>query len=446
MGIDLEDALFDARALKALWKPTVRRAVTGSWRPLVMQPAEAPFPPGLRRIGLYLHVPFCRNLCPYCPYNRVEYDERLYDAYEAAVHQEIDLRADQVRRAGAPAGRPMPRVTSLYVGGGTPTVRPAGLSRMVRHLREAFQCDGDACVELHPAAMDDECLDILKDCGVTMLSVGVESVRDGQLERIGRSHDAATAEDAVRRAVRAGFASVNADLMFALPGQTADDLAAEVEQVLALGVDQLSTYPIFGFPYTELGRELGIEGIKRPDGLLVRRMLAVIRERCEAAGMEQCAVWSFLRPGRKKFSSITRHHYLGFGPSAASMTGDHFAVNTFCVEQYAATLPATLPVALALPMSRRLEMAYWLYWRLYEMAVPLHEFEEVFGKSLPDAFGALLKGPMTLGMMERCNGSYRVTPEGAYWIHRLQNEYSLNFINRLWGRCREEAWPREVRL
>ncbi|HUU21943.1 MAG TPA: radical SAM protein [Phycisphaerae bacterium] len=446
MWISVDDLLFGFRPARWVWKPLIKRAVTGGWATPPMRPADVTFPAQLKRLGLYLHVPFCHNLCPYCPYNRIKYDEALFGRYEAAVHQEIDLVARRMDEAFRGRDEPRPRIVSLYIGGGTPTVVPEGLARLVTHLQEAFGAAGDICVELHPAAMDDACLDVLKGVGVTMLSIGVESLSDRLLELIGRSHDAATAEDAVRRAVALGFDAVNVDLMFALPGQTLDELDHDLQRVLALGVDQISTYPIFGFPYTELGHELGIKSIRRPRGGLIRKMLDLIRRRACEQGFEQCAVWSFLRPRQKKFSSITRHHYLGFGPSAASMTGEAFYVNTFSVEEYAQALPDRLPVALVMPVDRRLEMAYWLYWRAYEMKIPGDAFRELFDGELDAAYGRLMRLLGRLGMVDRQNGSYLLTEQAAYWIHRLQNEYSLNYINRLWGRCREEAWPREVQL
>lgn len=446
MAVAVDDVLFGFRPARWVWKPVIRRAVTGAWTRPRMRPGEVVFPARLKRLGLYLHVPFCHNLCPYCPYNRVKFDEELYGRYEAAVHQEIDLVARRMAEAGQLSGAGPPGIVSLYIGGGTPTVVPDGLARIVEHIQGTFGPAGDVCVELHPAAMDDDCLAMLKSMGVTMLSIGVESLSDRLLERIGRSHDAAAAEDAVRRAVAMGFDAVNADLMFALPTQTLDDLDEDLRRLLALGVDQVSTYPIFGFPYTDLGHERGIHTISRPPGGLIRQMLALIRRRSREHGFHQCAVWSFLRPSRKKFSSITRHHYVGFGPSAASMTGGQFYVNTFSVEQYAAALSGHLPVALVMPVNRRLEMAYWLYWRAYEMKIPGRDFRELFDEDLDHAYGRLMKLLERMGMVVAENGDYRITEDAAYWIHRIQNEYSLNYINRLWGRCREEPWPQVVRL
>jgi oxygen-independent coproporphyrinogen-3 oxidase len=294
--------------------------------------------------------------------------------------------------------------------------------------------------------MDDACLDLLLEAGVTMLSVGVESLSDRLLRTIGRSHDAGTAEQAVSRAIARGFRSVNADLMFALPGQTLNELDADLARLLDLGIDQISTYPIFGFPYTDLGASLGLEKIARPRGDVIRSMLELIARRAGEFGLKRCAVWSFIKPARHKFSSITRHHYLGFGPSAASMLGGQFRVNTFSIEEYQSSLPVRPPVALVLPVDRRLEMAYWFYWRTYEMVYSDANFREEFGCDLETYFGNLLSTMRALGLVTRVGGAYRVREGAAYWVHRVQNEYSLNYINRLWGQCRNTAWPNEVRL
>ena len=119
---------------------------------------------------------------------------------------------------------------------------------------------------------------------------------------------------------------------------------------------------------------------------------------------------------------------------------------SFIVLGWEGALPDRLPVALVLPVNRRLEMAFWLYWRIYEMKIPFAGFRELFGRELQEVYGGLLGLWERMGLLDRLDGSYHVTESGAYWIHRIQNEYALNYINRLWGRCRSEAWPTEVTL
>jgi coproporphyrinogen III oxidase-like Fe-S oxidoreductase len=421
-----------------LWKPLLHRAVTGQVERMRLVPGDVPWPTSLKRPGLYLHVPFCRDLCPFCPYNRFKYEEERYRRYERAVREEIDLLAPSL--AGA-------RFCSLYVGGGTPTVDPGGLERILGHLAGAVGPIGETCVELHPGEMDDAVLERLRRAGVTMISIGAQSLADDLLRRLGRSHDGTTALDAIRRARRAGFASVNVDLMFSLPGQTEAAWEEDVRRVLDAGADQLSTYPLFGFSYSDQGAREGLTSVRRPPGGHVRRMLARTDALARQAGLARCAVWSWLRPGPKKFSSVSRHHYVGFGPSAASMIGSHFHVNTFDVDAYAAALPSRRPVALAMPLAPRQEMAYWLYWRAYELFAGAEDFADLFpGASLEGVFGPLFAPFRALGLMRRTAGGFEITDAGAYWIHRLQSEYSLAYIERLWGRCRREPWPAEVRL
>ncbi|MGQ9590189.1 MAG: radical SAM protein [Planctomycetota bacterium] len=127
---------------------------------------------------------------------------------------------------------------SFYVGGGTRTVEPELILRFLRHVAEDIGPARDVSIELHPACADDACLAMLEEAGVTMVSVGAQSLTDRMVQLIGRSHDAASAEDAIRRAVAARLDTVNVDLMFALPGQTLEDLDRDLARVLALGAGQ----------------------------------------------------------------------------------------------------------------------------------------------------------------------------------------------------------------
>ncbi len=425
--------------MKPLWKPLVHRLAAGRWRRFHMLPVEPQFPESLQQAGLYLHVPFCKNLCPYCPYNRQAFNKDLYDIYEQAVHQEIDLYTPYLQGM---------EFVSLYIGGGTPTINVDGLVRILEHLKSNLALKCDICIELHPSNMNQRCLEALQQVGVNMLSIGVESTSDSILKAIGRNHDRRIALNSTHRAMEAGFASVNVDLMFALPGQTLEDWANDLRTMIELGVDQISTYPLFSFPYSDLGQAQHIAEVARPESHTVRKLLKFTDSYAQEHGYERCAVWSWIKPDRKKFSSITRHHYIGFGPSAASMTGTDFYVNTFDVEAYASTLPERRPIALSMPIDQRLEMAYWLYWRTYELKIMEQDFQKLFGAdvSLGSVFWPLFRPFQLVGMTRRIEGGYEITPSGAYWIHRLQNEYSLSYINRLWGGCRQQAWPEEVTL
>ena len=418
-------------------KALVRRAVIRQAGGLRLQHGEPQLPGRLDRAGLYLHVPFCRRPCPYCAYNRWEYDAGLYATFEEAVKQEISQTA---RRTA------IGEITSLYVGGGTPTVNTGGLLRILDHLRASFGPANQTCIELHPDWMPPETLDRLRRWGVDMVSIGAQSFHDHHLARIGRSHSAARARQAIRDAVEAGFTTVNVDLMFVLPGQAVAEVEDDVATAIGCGATQISTNPLLRFPYARLGRQAGLTRVGRPNGRQTRRMLATIDRVARAHRLRRCAVWSWIRPQGRKFSAVARHHYLGFGPSAASMTGRDLFFNTFHVGAYAEAVRRGSAVSLSMPLSRRLEMAYWLYWRLYELTVGRAPFASMFDRDLGRYYGWLFVVPRLLRLMRRTREGYEVTDRGAYWIHRLQNAYSLDYITRIWSRCRQEPWPAEVRL
>lgn len=199
----------------------------------------------IHELGWYLHVPFCRQICPYCPYNKELFHPDMAQRYAAAVMREIDLYAAIV------GSRP---VTSFYIGGGTPTTMlNQGLGEVLDHVREVFNVRCDVHMESHPNDLSDENLDAIQSLGVTRLSTGVESLEDRYLRFLIRPYTAAVARQAIERTVKRNFQCVNADVMFALPGQTCQEVEQAAKALVGLGVDQVAAYPLFRFPYTLLG-------------------------------------------------------------------------------------------------------------------------------------------------------------------------------------------------
>lgn len=386
--------------------------------------------------GLYLHVPFCRTLCPFCPYNRVRYSTELYTQFETAVCRELDHYLPILK------GR---RITSFYIGGGTPTVDPEGLVRLIARTKSVFPGEYPIAVELSPAACDAHILSMLQNAGVSQVSVGVQSLSEIELRRIGRNHNAAAGLEALRECLKAGF-TVNADLMFALPNQNNESWRCTLDAVLQTGVHEISTYPMFSFSYTKQLPASDSKSRRAPEKVL-RRRLEIARQVAEREGFVRSTVWSWTKPRAAPFSSVTRHRYVGLGPGAASMTGSSFYINTFSVPDYARTVGSRLPIALTMHVPSRLSRIYWLYWSLYALAVSRGEFRERFGGMiLDDEFGAPLAIMRRLGWLRENSEGFTVTNAGAYWIHRLQNVYSLRYLERLWGACLREPWPKTVCL
>ena len=196
---------------------SVRRYLVGPEQRWVFErPSQGWTPLHIERTSLYLHVPFCRHCCPYCPYTKVPYRESLVEPYTRAAIAEVDWWANAIGPA---------EITSIYIGGGTPTLALDSVARVLARVRERFRLTGDICIETNPADVDDETVRRLHDMGVALVSLGVESFQPENLAMIGRDYEPIVAERALALLAESGFASVNADIMFALPRQTVADVA-----------------------------------------------------------------------------------------------------------------------------------------------------------------------------------------------------------------------------
>lgn len=422
----------------------VSRAVTRAMRRHLVGPAQqwafvrpdpGWAPPRVERTSLYLHVPFCRNCCPYCPYTKVAYDPALVEPYTRAALAEVDRWADAVGPA---------QVTSVYVGGGTPTLALGSVGRVLARVRERFELTGDVCIETGPADVTPETVARMREMDVALVSLGVQSFRSDALEVIGRRYEPETAERALSLLVDAGFASVNADIMFALPGQDTAGVIADLERAAQLGADQITTYPLFTFPYTSVGEYLHLKGVRMPDISTRREQYRAIARWCEAHGFERVSVWGFKRGGAPRYSSVTRDGYIGIGPGSGSHLPDGFTLNTFDLAQWEAALASgRSPIALRMPFEGEMGGWWWLYWRFYDTRIPMDSLDDLLGEDAEKA-RRWLSTITAAGLAHRENGTLELTDAGAFWLHLAQNHFALSYVNTLWTAARREAWPTNI--
>jgi oxygen-independent coproporphyrinogen-3 oxidase len=393
----------------------------------------------IEELGLYLHVPFCRQICPYCPYNKELYSAEAADRYATALKREMDSYADIVGR------RP---VTSFYIGGGTPTTMlKHGLVEILEHARAVFNVSCDVHMESHLNDLSDENLDAIQSLGVQHLSLGVESLQDRHLRFLNRPYDAEAAKGAIVRALRRGFKCVNVDLMFALPDQTCEELERAARTLAELGVQQIAAYPLFRFPYTRMGSHGRLNNYGLGIILRRRKMLKVLEKIFYSAGYERSSVWAFTRSGVPRYCSVTVPLYVGLGASGGSYLRDIFYLNTFSVAEYIRAVEEDgTAIALSLDLSERMQMAGWLYWRIYETRCQKADFLERFGQSFDSVYGTYFKFLGLLGLSTDNGEQISLTDRGAYWLHALEDVFSIDYISKLWGTSKKEPWPQEVLL
>lgn len=425
--------------LERLLRRALLRSLTGETEVRLTRAAVSPGDlrrrfAGIDALGLYVHIPFCERICPYCPYNKTLYDAGLAEAYVRAIGREIDLYGDVV------GDRP---VTSLYIGGGTPTtLLHHGLAEILARVRERFDLRCDIHLESHPAHLDEEDLTAIEELGVRHLSIGVESLADRHLRRLCRPYTASEARDAVARALSRGFACVNVDVMFDLPGQTRAEIEQTARELADLGVGQVAAYPLFLFPYTAMGRADGAGGHVIRQSLRRRRMLRGIEEVFYGSGYERTSVWAFTRRGVPRYCSVTVPLYLGLGASGGSYLRDVFSLNTFDVREYIAALDdGRLPVALSVELTQRMQRAGWLYWRIYETRLRRADYRARFGEEFDDAFGRPLRALGLLGLLKDDGEVVALSDRGVFWLHAAEDLFSIDYVGALWGRLQRDPWP-----
>jgi coproporphyrinogen III oxidase-like Fe-S oxidoreductase len=393
----------------------------------------------MREFGLYLHIPFCRQICPYCPYSKELYDAEVAERYTRAVKKEISIYV------GLIGNRP---VTSFYIGGGTPTTMLySGLDEILEHTYAAFNMQCDIHMESHPNDLSAEDLEAITAMGVAHLSIGVEALQDHHLRALRRPYTVEQVRAAVGRAVGTGFKCVNVDFIFALPNQTYDEIEEAGHTLVEMGVDQVAAYPLFKFPYTEWAKIAEARGYHGTGLLKRRRMLRILERIFYAAGFERTSVWAFTRHGVPKYCSVTVPLYVGLGASGASYLKDIFYLNTFNVAAYIRALEqGRMPIALSLDLTERMQMAGWLYWRVYETRFRRRDFKIRFGKDFDVVYGKYVKLLSHLGFLEDHGDEVVLSDSGAYWLHVVEDLFSIDYISKLWGTSRQEPWPEKVVL
>jgi oxygen-independent coproporphyrinogen-3 oxidase len=269
------------------------------------------------RLGLYVHCPYCRAKCPYCDFNVAIHRQDRLAPFVAA------LRAELARYAGLPWAGRVPAV-SLFLGGGTPSLLPPdAVAALVVGARRGLglTADAEVTLEANPDGLDAARLRAFREAGVTRLSLGIQSLDDGVLRRLGRTHTAAGARMAYEAARAAGFANVSVDLLYGCPGQDLPGWTRTLDEALAWGPEHLSAYALTLEPRTPFGRRPP-PGL--PDEDLQVAQFEVLLDRARRAGLERYEVSNFARPGFRSRHNLLywrREDYLGLGPGAHGALG-----------------------------------------------------------------------------------------------------------------------------
>jgi len=281
--------------------------------------------------GLYVHVPFCPTVCDFCAFYQEKPQSGAIAEYLHHFAQEVDLWAEN-----------MPPVDTVFWGGGTPgLLKAADLETLANQtLRLCKEPPAEWTVELAPSTVKPDKLRVLKEAGVTRISLGVQSFSETMLEHLGRQHSRAQVEKALEMLLAAGFASVNLDLIFAAPGQLLEDWVADLREAASRPVQHLSTYCLTFEEDTALWAKLA-KGQVRRDIDTEAHFYEVIPEVLGEAGFAQYEISNFAQSGHAcahNLNTWRMGQWLGLGPSAASQWGNRRWQNVPDLQKWGAAL------------------------------------------------------------------------------------------------------------
>jgi len=277
-------------------------------------------------IGIYLHLPFCRRRCSYCPF-AISVDLRLSARYHDCLAREI-----------AVADLPASRVETVYFGGGTPSLSdPGALSSVGRALaRFDLGAVREWTIEANPEDFEPDSIGAWRELGVTRLSVGVQSLHDSELRPLGRLHGREGALSAASAAMESGLRA-SVDVIIGLPGQTPDSFAATLRPLLELGVGHVSLYILDLDEDSPLRRRVSAGRVALPDEDKVAEQYELAIETCARFGLAQYEVSNFARAGEESLHNLRywrREPYLGFGLGAHSFRNGRRWANSRDIGEY----------------------------------------------------------------------------------------------------------------
>ena len=273
--------------------------------------------------SIYIHIPFCSNICSYCAFTKQFYNEKLVESYLKSLKKEIDENYKNEL------------IKTLYIGGGTPS------SLKINELKELFNIlkiiklakEYEFTFEVNPENIDKEKLILLKENGVNRISMGVESTNLKLLNYLGRKHDFNLVKDKIKLIKELGFNNINVDLIYAIPNETIDDLKKALDNIISLNVNHISTYSLMIEPHTILY----INKEKNIDEELDFEMYNLICNTLKENGFNHYEISNFSKIGYESHHNLVywnNQEYYGFGLGASGYLYNIRYTNTNILDEY----------------------------------------------------------------------------------------------------------------
>jgi menaquinone C8-methyltransferase len=382
---------------------------------------ETSITPGILRPGeqlsLYIHIPFCRKLCPFCCFNRYLFNEDKAHQYFVGLRKELDI---YIERGFT--------FSNFYFGGGTPTILMDELLALVDYLKLKFNVK-EISLETTPYEITPEIVSTLKKAGVKRLSLGVQSFDDEMLKAMGRTLcTSAETRDKIRIA-QGQFPTLNIDLIFNFPFQNIEIFRSDIATFKQMGIDQVTFYPLMPSPHKKSAME---KKFSRVDNSREQVYYNTILKEIYEQGYQASTVWCFSKGSQMIDEYIVDYaDYIGIGAGSVSLVNGIFYVNSFSLEKYRELLQSGhLPIVRRRNLSKQEYLRYYLLTKLFGIKVDKAQFRQQFGEDIHSRLGIELGLLKIARAVSEDNQTILVNPRGMYIVSVMMREFfaSLNTL------------------
>ncbi len=367
-------------------------------------------------ISLYIHIPFCKILCPFCCFNRYLFKEDEARKYFKNLKRELDL---YIQRGF--------KFSDFYFGGGTPTILMDELTGFIDYLKENFEVK-QISLETMPREINKENIDSLKAAGINRLSIGVQSFDNGILKSMGRPLPPGDEIKEKLQMAQGVFDTLNVDFVFNFPGQSIEQFESDLADFKNLGIDQATFYPLMASPHKRDAMERRFNRINTSQE---KNFYDVILREVYDKGYEASTVWCFSRGERMIDEYIVDDDdYIGIGAGSVSIVRGNFYVNSFSLDRYGEFVNnGKLPIVGWRILSEAENLRYYLLTKLFGMKVDKRKFHQRFNADIHEKLRKELLFFRLFGLVQG-EEEISVTPKGMYPVSVMMREFfaSLNSL------------------
>ena len=360
--------------------------------------------------SIYIHIPFCTQICHYCDFNKFFIQNQPVDGYIHSLIQEMDLYH-------LSQNEPM---STIFIGGGTPSaLEPNQLEQLLNATKEKIKLAPgyEFTVEANPGDLTKDKMRIMKEAGVNRLSLGVQSFNEELLKKIGRAHNVRDVYETIDMAREAGFENISIDLIYSLPGQTLADLEDTLDRALQLDLPHFSAYSLIIEPKTVFYIMLNKGKLSLPGEDAEASMYEYVMERLTKAGYQQYEISNFAKAGYESRHNLVywnNEEYYGLGAGAHGYLNGVRYHNHGPLKKYMNAIKENRkPIIEQITVSLKEKMEEEMFLGLRKMeGVSPQAFQQKFSQDIQDVFGDTLNRMVSDGLLEISEGRIKLTQSG----------------------------------